>query len=104
MARSLRIPAAQFGHAQPRGSGIKPTWGRVSRFGTFELAPSLDHVGTIARVVHGHAAVLLGAIASYQRIQQPVSMKCPTIFPQDSTWVSSSRKMPGGFEVWSARP
>jgi amidase len=30
-------------------TGIKPAWGRVSRFGVFELAASLDHVGPIAR-------------------------------------------------------
>jgi len=34
-------------------SGIKPSWGRVSRFGVFELAASLDHVGPIARSVAG---------------------------------------------------
>ena len=25
-------------------TGIKPTWGRVSRYGAFELAASLDHL------------------------------------------------------------
>ena len=56
---SIRWPCAATGL-----TGIKPTWGRVSRFGTFELAPSLDHVGTIARSA-ADAAVLLGAIAGY---------------------------------------
>jgi hypothetical protein len=32
-----------------RSPGLKPTWGRVSRHGTFELAAFLDHVGPIAR-------------------------------------------------------
>ena len=32
-------------------SGIKPTWGRVSRAGVFPLAESLDHVGPLARSV-----------------------------------------------------
>ncbi len=43
-------------------TGIKPTWGRVSRFGVFELAASLDHVGTIARTAID-AGLLLHAIA-----------------------------------------
>jgi amidase len=41
---SIRWPCAANGL-----TGIKPTWGRVSRFGVFELAASLDHVGPIAR-------------------------------------------------------
>jgi amidase len=41
---SIRWPCAANGV-----TGIKPTWGRVSRYGVFELAASLDHVGTIAR-------------------------------------------------------
>jgi amidase len=43
-------------------TGIKPAWGRVSRFGVFELAASLDHVGPIARSA-ADAAALLAAIA-----------------------------------------
>jgi amidase len=56
---SIRWPSAATGL-----TGIKPTWGRVSCFGTFPLAPSLDHVGTMARSA-GDAAVLLGAIAGH---------------------------------------
>ena len=41
---SIRFPCAANGL-----TGLKPTWGRVSRFGAFELAASLDHVGPIAR-------------------------------------------------------
>lgn len=41
---SIRWPAAANGV-----TGLKPTWGRVSRYGVFELAASLDHVGTMAR-------------------------------------------------------
>ena len=54
---SIRWPCAATGL-----TGIKPTWGRVSRFGTFELAPSLDHIGTIARSA-GDAAVMFAIIA-----------------------------------------
>ncbi|MFC3077445.1 amidase [Phenylobacterium terrae] len=43
-------------------TGLKPTWGRVSRHGAFELAASLDHVGPMARDV-GSVAAVLQAIA-----------------------------------------
>ncbi|MFD0391227.1 amidase family protein [Tistrella bauzanensis] len=43
-------------------TGIKPTWGRVSRAGALALAPSLDHVGPMARSV-ADAVAMLGVIA-----------------------------------------
>tara|TARA_R110002051_G_scaffold316835_1_gene397060 strand:- start:57358 stop:58707 length:1350 start_codon:yes stop_codon:yes gene_type:complete len=43
---SIRIPAAYCGVA-----GLKPTYGAVSLDGVMVLAPSLDHVGPIARTV-----------------------------------------------------
>jgi amidase len=54
---SIRFPAASNNI-----TGIKPTWGRVSRHGVFTLSHSLDHVGPFARDVTD-AAILLGAIA-----------------------------------------
>lgn len=56
---SIRFPSAANGL-----TGIKPTWGRVSRHGTFELAASLDHVGPMARSA-ADAALLLGVIAGH---------------------------------------
>lgn len=50
---SIRWPSAANGV-----SGLKPTWGRVSRYGVFDLAPSLDHIGPIARNVADIAAIL----------------------------------------------
>jgi len=41
---SIRFPSATCGL-----TGIKPTWGRVSRYGVFPLADSLDHVGPMCR-------------------------------------------------------
>jgi aspartyl-tRNA(Asn)/glutamyl-tRNA(Gln) amidotransferase subunit A len=55
---SIRIPAAFCGVV-----GLKPTWGRVSVAGVFPLAPSLDHVGPLARTV-ADARLLLDAIAT----------------------------------------
>jgi aspartyl-tRNA(Asn)/glutamyl-tRNA(Gln) amidotransferase subunit A len=41
---SIRIPASYCGTA-----GLKPTYGLVSRFGSFPLGFSLDHMGPLAR-------------------------------------------------------
>ena len=54
---SIRFPSATCGL-----TGIKPTWGRVSRHGVFPLAASLDHVGPMARSA-ADCAALLGVIA-----------------------------------------
>jgi amidase len=54
---SIRWPSAANGV-----TGLKPTWGRVSRHGTFELAATLDHVGPMARSA-ADAAALLAAVA-----------------------------------------
>lgn len=54
---SIRWPAAANGV-----TGLKPSWGRVSRHGVVELAASLDHVGTMARSARD-AGALLGVIA-----------------------------------------
>lgn len=43
-------------------TGVKPTWGRVSRYGIWDLAPSYDHLGPITRSAED-AAIVLGAIA-----------------------------------------
>jgi amidase len=50
---SIRFPCACNGIV-----GIKPTWGRVSRYGVFPLAASLDHVGPMTRCVRDAAAML----------------------------------------------
>jgi aspartyl-tRNA(Asn)/glutamyl-tRNA(Gln) amidotransferase subunit A len=56
---SVRIPAAFCGTV-----GLKPTYGRVSRYGGFPLAYSLDHMGPLTRSVRDAAAVL-NAIAGH---------------------------------------
>jgi amidase len=58
---SVRIPAAANGIV-----GLKPTRGVVSTEGIVPLAPSLDHVGPMARCV-GDAAIVLGALAELEK-------------------------------------
>ena len=50
---SIRFPSHACGV-----TGLKPTWGRVSRAGVFALADSLDHVGPMARSAADCAAIL----------------------------------------------
>jgi aspartyl-tRNA(Asn)/glutamyl-tRNA(Gln) amidotransferase subunit A len=56
---SIRIPASFCGTV-----GLKPTYGRVSRYGTFPLGYSLDHMGPLTRSVRD-AAIVLDAIAGH---------------------------------------
>lgn len=67
---SIRFPAATCGL-----TGIKPTWGRVSRHGVFALADTLDHVGPMARSAQDCAAILQ-AIAGWDA-NDPTSIDSP---------------------------
>jgi amidase len=69
---SIRLPSGANGV-----TGLKPTWGRVSRAGVFPLAPSLDHIGPMTRSARD-AAIMMTAIAGWD--------------PADPT--SSSRPVP----------
>ena len=67
---SIRFPAAACGIV-----GLKPTWGRVSRYGVLALAESLDHVGPMTRS-SADAAIMLQAIAGYDA-NDPTSLSDP---------------------------
>jgi aspartyl-tRNA(Asn)/glutamyl-tRNA(Gln) amidotransferase subunit A len=56
---SIRQPASFCGIV-----GLKPTYGRCSRWGVVAYASSLDHPGPLARTVRD-AAILLGAMAGH---------------------------------------
>ncbi len=66
---SIRLPAAFCGVV-----GIKPTYGRVSRYGVIAYASSLDQVGPMARDV-GDAAVVLEAIAGHDPADSTASTR-----------------------------
>jgi aspartyl-tRNA(Asn)/glutamyl-tRNA(Gln) amidotransferase subunit A len=73
---SIRIPAAFCGTV-----GLKPTTGRVSRYGVLPLDFSLDHMGPLTRSVRD-AAVTLAAIAGFDprdetSSQEPVGSYLP---------------------------
>lgn len=56
---SIRQPAAFTGTV-----GLKPTYGRCSRFGMVAFASSLDQAGPLTRTVRD-SAIMLGAMAGY---------------------------------------
>jgi aspartyl-tRNA(Asn)/glutamyl-tRNA(Gln) amidotransferase subunit A len=67
---SIRLPAALCGV-----TGLKPTYGRVSRRGVLPLAWSLDHVGPLARTVED-CALLLQVLAGHDAAD-PRSVDAP---------------------------
>lgn len=69
---SIRIPSSACGL-----TGIKPTYGRVSRFGITSLSSSLDHAGPIARTVADNV-LMLQQLAGYDpRDSASLDIKVP---------------------------
>jgi aspartyl-tRNA(Asn)/glutamyl-tRNA(Gln) amidotransferase subunit A len=64
---SIRLPASYCGIV-----GVKPTYGRVSRFGLVAFASSLDQVGPMARSVED-AAILLDAMSGHDPLDSTSS-------------------------------
>ncbi len=77
---SIRIPASYCGVV-----GLKPTYGRVSRYGAMPLGFSLDHMGPLTRSVRDAGAVL-NIIAGYDprdstSSRRPVENYVPELEP-----------------------
>jgi aspartyl-tRNA(Asn)/glutamyl-tRNA(Gln) amidotransferase subunit A len=69
---SIRQPASHCGCV-----GLKPTYGRVSRYGVIAYASSLDQVGPVTRDVTD-AAIMLGAVAGHDPLDSTsVDMPVP---------------------------
>jgi aspartyl-tRNA(Asn)/glutamyl-tRNA(Gln) amidotransferase subunit A len=56
---SIRVPASVNGVV-----GLKPTYGRISKYGVFPMSPTLDTVGPMARTAED-CALMLGAVAGF---------------------------------------
>lgn len=70
-AGSIRIPSAACGIV-----GLKPTHGRVSKYGCFPLAWTLDHIGPMTKTVED-AAAMLQVIAGFDE-RDPTCVNTPT--------------------------
>jgi aspartyl-tRNA(Asn)/glutamyl-tRNA(Gln) amidotransferase subunit A len=75
---SIRQPAALSGVV-----GLKPTYGRVSRFGVVAFASSLDQVGPLTKTVRD-SALIMNAIAGHDR-QETTSLDDPV--PDYTAWL-----------------
>lgn len=69
-AGSIRIPSAACGIV-----GLKPTHGRVSKFGCYPLAWSLDHIGPMTKTV-ADAAAFMQVIAGFDE-RDPTCVNVP---------------------------
>lgn len=69
---SIRIPAALCGIV-----GLKPTHGRISKYGVFPLSWSLDHAGPMTKTVKD-AAIMLENLAGYDP-NDPTSVNVPVV-------------------------
>jgi aspartyl-tRNA(Asn)/glutamyl-tRNA(Gln) amidotransferase subunit A len=83
---SIRQPAALCGTV-----GVKPTYGRVSRYGLVAFASSLDQVGPFATTV-ADAALLLDVIGGHDRLDSTsIPDDPPPVSPQLAAGVAGLR-------------
>ncbi len=71
---SIRLPASMCGV-----TGLKPSYGRVSRFGVMPRAPSLDTVGPLARSALDCALLLVAIAGPDPRDPTALDMNVPAV-------------------------
>lgn len=84
---SIRQPASFTGTV-----GIKPTYGRCSRWGTVAFASSLDQAGPIAKTVKD-SAILLESMAGYD-VKDSTSINAPT-----EDWAAACERSVKGLRI-----
>lgn len=90
---SVRFPCAANGL-----TGLKPTWGRVSRFGCFPFADTLDHIGPLARSAQD--TLLLFNTIKGRDDRDPTSFSVRLEHQQDSSAMTLNGLRVGVDEHW----
>ncbi len=86
---SIRQPASLCGVV-----GLKPTYGRISRYGLIPMASSLDTIGPITKSVED-AALVLGWIAGADGIDANTLNSKSRLLPDGQVKIQSSKLMEG---------
>ncbi|MEN7973875.1 MAG: Asp-tRNA(Asn)/Glu-tRNA(Gln) amidotransferase subunit GatA, partial [Verrucomicrobiota bacterium] len=99
---SIRQPAAFCGCV-----GVKPTYGRVSRYGLTAFASSLDQIGPLAKTVED-SAILLEAICGHDNMDSSsIDMEVPAFaenLPSDTSLAGMKLGLPKEYFVEGMDP
>lgn len=90
---SIRIPSACCLTA-----GLKPTYGRISKEGVLPLAPSLDHVGPMARTVRD-LAIVAAALDDAPAGDLPDTRETPVIGTDATYYADADESVKQAVEV-----